>query len=55
MTKRATQRPTDFRKPAHWSDAPPPEPKAPQGERDPDGLSPTRYGDWVKDGVAVDF
>jgi len=23
--------------------------------KDPDGLSPTRYGDWVKDGLAIDF
>jgi hypothetical protein len=56
MTKRATQRPAGFKKPAHWSDAPAPKPQATkQGEQDPDGLSPTRYGDWVKDGIAVDF
>ena len=24
-------------------------------EDDPKGLSPTRYGDWVKDGIAIDF
>ena len=28
---------------------------AEKGEKDPDGLSPTRYGDWVKDGIAIDF
>ena len=28
MTKRATERPTPFAKPAHWSDAPPPKPEA---------------------------
>ena len=22
---------------------------------EPDGLSPTRYGDWVKKGIAIDF
>ncbi|MBS0254204.1 MAG: DUF1674 domain-containing protein [Proteobacteria bacterium] len=55
MSKRATQRPKPFAKPAHWSDTPPPAPApAPVGE-DPAGLSPTRYGDWVKNGIAVDF
>ena len=52
MTKRATQRPERFEKPAHWSDAPAPQPEAPKDE---EVLSPTRYGDWVKDGIAVDF
>jgi hypothetical protein len=52
MTKRATQRPEPFAKPAHWSDTPPPKPEAPKDE---EALSPTRYGDWVKDGIAVDF
>ena len=56
MTKRATERPGNFEKPAHWSDTPPPEPKSPeQNTDDPQGLSPTRYGDWVKDGIAIDF
>lgn len=55
MTKRATQRPKDFQKPAHWSDTPPPQPQAAKDAADPDGLSPTRYGDWVKDGIAIDF
>ena len=56
MTKRANKRPEDFRKPEHWSDAPAPEPEAAKdGEHDPDGLSPTRYGDWVRKGIAVDF
>jgi hypothetical protein len=53
MSKRATKRPNDFRKPAHWSDAPPPKPQAGGGAEEE--LSPTRYGDWVKDGIAVDF
>jgi hypothetical protein len=22
---------------------------------DPSGLNPTRYGDWVRNGIAVDF
>lgn len=54
--KRATKRPAGFVKPAHWTDEPPPEPKPIEaGEDDPQGLSPTRYGDWVKDGIAIDF
>jgi len=53
MSKRATTRPPGFRKPAHWSDAPPPVPAVPDAEADE--LSPTRYGDWVKKGIAVDF
>jgi hypothetical protein len=54
--KRATKRPREFKKPAHWDDAPPPEPqKATKDEQDPEGLSPTRYGDWVKNGLAIDF
>jgi hypothetical protein len=52
MSKRATQRPKPFRKPAHWSDAPPPEPAS---HSDSEELSPTRYGDWVKKGLAIDF
>ena len=41
-----------FKKPAYWSDEPPPAPRAGKVE---EKLSPTRYGDWVKKGVAVDF
>ena len=52
MTMRATQRPGGFKKPAHWSSDPPPEPQAPDIEEE---LSPTRYGDWVRNGIAVDF
>lgn len=55
MTKRATKRPKPFAKPAHWSDEPAPPPKAAEPRDDPAGLSPTRYGDWVRDGIAVDF
>ncbi|GGA00064.1 hypothetical protein GCM10010923_05670 [Blastomonas marina] len=50
--KRATERPKEFKKPARWSDQPAPEPE--KGEVDEE-LSPTRYGDWVKDGIAIDF
>jgi hypothetical protein len=52
MTKRATKRPEGFQKPKHWTNAPPPKPAAPT---DGEALSPTRYGDWVKDGIAIDF
>jgi hypothetical protein len=55
MTQRATKRPQPFTKPSHWSDAPAPPPAAPASDADPDGLSPTRYGDWVKNGIAIDF
>lgn len=56
MTKRATQRPEGFQKPAHWTNDPAPQPApAKTDEQDPDGLSPTRYGDWEKNGIAIDF
>ncbi len=50
--ERATKRPEGFRKPAHWTDAPVPKPAPPRSVEE---LSPTRYGDWVRDGIAVDF
>ena len=52
MTKRSTRRPAGFTKPPHWSDAPPP---APEPAEEIEALSPTRYGDWVRKGIAVDF
>ena len=52
MTKRATKRPDGFRKPAHWTSEPTPKPAEGKVE---ESLSPTRYGDWVRDGIAVDF
>jgi len=55
MIKRATKRPVNFKKPAHWNDAPAPMPEDAKNQDDPEGLSPTRYGDWVKNGIAVDF
>ena len=55
MTKRATKRPEAFTKPDHWTSEPAPQARAPKDEPDPRGLSPTRYGDWEKDGIAVDF
>lgn len=56
MTRRATKRPDSFEKPDYWSDEKPPKPAPPrQGEPDEGRLSPTRYGDWVKNGIAIDF
>ena len=55
MTKRATKRPDGFTKPAHWTNDPAPKPAPAKADAEPDGLSPTRYGDWVRDGIAVDF
>ena len=52
MTQRATKRPAGFRKPAHWTDTPAPTPGM---GSDPEELGPTRYGDWVKKGIAIDF
>lgn len=55
MTKRATERPESFVKPSYWSNAPAPKPAPAKPTEDPDGLSPTRYGDWVRNGIAIDF
>jgi hypothetical protein len=55
MTQRATKRPDGFHKPAHWTDTPAPAPQPVQKDQDPEGLSPTRYGDWVHKGIAIDF
>lgn len=52
MTKRATKRPENFVKPAHWSSDPAP---APAPATNDEALSPTRYGDWEKNGIAIDF
>ena len=48
MSKRAPH----FTKPAYWSNDPPP---APARVEDDEPLSPTRYGDWEKKGIAIDF
>ena len=51
-----SRRPSHLKPPAHLSPSPPvPEPKAADTKDDPAGLSPTRYGDWEKKGIAVDF
>ena len=51
-TPRATERPQAFTKPAHWSNDPAPRPEAAKDDED---MSPTRYGDWEKNGIAIDF
>jgi len=51
-----SKRPPHVRPPAHLSPSPPvPKPKAADPKADPDGLSPVRYGDWERKGIAVDF
>lgn len=47
-------RPASAKPPAHLSKSPPvPKPAAAPPPTDP--LDPTRYGDWTKKGIAVDF
>ena len=50
-------RPADVKPPAHWGPSPPvPEPELvppPSAEEDPHNS--TRYGDWEKNGIAIDF
>ena len=55
MTERATQRPKSFAKPAHWTNDPAPEPREVKEVEAEGELSPTRYGDWVNNGIAIDF
>ena len=55
MTERATKRPESFKKPAHWSNDPPPKPEKVLDDKEPRALSPTRYGDWEREGIAWDF
>jgi hypothetical protein len=53
------KRPKHLKPPAHLSKSPPVpapeavEPAKPVGEEDK--LDPTRYGDWEKKGIAIDF
>ncbi|UAK24545.1 DUF1674 domain-containing protein [Sphingomonas nostoxanthinifaciens] len=57
MTNDPSRRPSHLTPPAHLSPNPPvPAPAEPQPTADPDGpLSPVRYGDWERKGIAVDF
>lgn len=50
------QRPPHVKPPAHLSKSPPvPKPAPIKPTVDPDGQSPTRYGDWERNGIAIDF
>lgn len=51
----ATKRPSPFAKPAHWTNDPAPAPAAGSRHEDDDRPDPTRYGDWEKNGIAIDF
>ena len=60
MTERHPgERPAHIKPPAHLSPSPPvptPGPAAPSPEAGGrDGLDPTRYGDWERKGIAIDF
>lgn len=52
-----SQRPPHVKPPAHLSKNPPvPEPAAiVRAKDDPLGMDPVRYGDWERNGIAVDF
>jgi hypothetical protein len=52
MTTQKSEAAKAFKKPAHWTNDPVPAPKPVEVH---EKLSPTRYGDWEKDGIAVDF
>ena len=57
MRSEPSRRPQHLTPPAHLSPSPPvPEPAEAEPAPDPDdGLPPTRYGDWEKNGIAIDF
>lgn len=56
MTKEKSQAAQAFKKPAHWTNDPVPAPrKTDPLKGEPQDLSPTRYGDWEKNGIAWDF
>jgi len=50
-------RPAHVKPPAHWGPSPPvPEPEEVKLPAEPDGQpDPTRYGDWERKGIAIDF
>lgn len=52
----AEVRPPHVKPPVHWVNSPPPAPAAVPPRPDPDERpDPTRYGDWERNGIAVDF
>ncbi|HWI86010.1 MAG TPA: DUF1674 domain-containing protein [Sphingomonas sp.] len=51
-----SRRPPHVTPPPYLSPSPPvPAPEEAQPGPDPDGLSPVRYGDWERNGKAIDF
>ena len=51
-----SRRPPHVKPPANLSPSPPvPAPEAAKPTIDPAGLSPVRYGDWERNGIAIDF
>lgn len=52
MTTQKCEAARKFKKPAHWTNDPVP---APRPVTNDEKLSPTRYGDWEKNGIAWDF
>jgi len=53
---RATRRPDNVSPPAHWTNSPVPSPKeGASSSSETSDQGPTRYGDWVSKGIAVDF
>lgn len=48
------KRPAHVKPPAHLTPSPP-VPKPAEGLEEKEELSPTRYGDWEKKGIAIDF
>jgi hypothetical protein len=60
LMKRAQKRPTHLDPPKYLSPSPPlPDPEPIDNATPPAGeeerLDPTRYGDWEKKGIAIDF
>lgn len=57
MSRLPSKRPPHLTPPANLSPSPPvPEPQAVAERPEPDGgPSPTRYGDWERNGIAIDF
>jgi hypothetical protein len=50
------KRPEHVKPPEYLSKSPPvPQPEPARESQDPLGKDPTRYGDWERKGVAVDF
>ena len=56
-TRKPGERPPHVKPPAHLTKSPPvPEADPPEAAEDDAGKDgPTRYGDWVSKGIAIDF